>query len=301
MTTDSEATRVVSLLPGATETLFALGLGGRVVGVTHECDHPPAARSLPRVTRSVLELEGMDGGAIDAQVSASAAAGRELYEIDAGAILGLRPDLVIAQDICDVCAVPADQVELSLTGVRVLRMHAHRMEDVLAGMEELSRACGANPTPLIEELRRRIDAVAAEARGRPAVRGVFLEWLDPPYASGHWTPDLLRMAGIDDPLARPGRPSVPTSWQAVRQAQPELLLLAPCGFNEERTWAEAERMRSEIESVGARRVVVFDGSAYFNRPGPRLVDSLELLVNAKQGLDRPTGSVATPDAPIIPP
>lgn len=144
-------------------------------------------------------------------------------------------------------------------------------------------------------------AVAAEARVQTAVRGVFLEWLDPPYASGHWTPDLLRMAGIDDPLARPGRPSVPTSWQAVRQAQPELLLLAPCGFNEERTRAEAERLRSEIESVGARRVVVFDGSAYFNRPGPRLVDSLELLVNAKQGLDRPTGSVATPDAPIIPP
>lgn len=283
MTTGQEASRVVSLLPGATETLFAFGLGGRVVGVTHECDHPPVARSLHRVTRSVLEVEGMDGGAIDAQVSAYAAAGRELYEVDAGAIRGLQPDLVIAQDICDVCAVPADQVELSLTGIRVLRMHAHRIEDVLAGMEELSLACGADPAPLIDDLRGRIQAVAAEARGRPSVRGVFLEWLDPPYASGHWTPDLLRMAGIDDPLARPGRPSVPTSWQAVRQARPELLLLAPCGFNEERTWAEAERMRSEIESVGARRVVVFDGSAYFNRPGPRLVDSLELLANANKG------------------
>lgn len=283
MTPDNKATRVVSLLPGATETLFALGLGGRLVGVSHECDHPPATRSLPRVTRSVLELEGMDGGGIDAQVNASAAAGRELYEIDADAIRGLRPDLVIAQDICDVCAVPADQVELSLTGIRVLRMHAHRMEDVLAGIVELSRACGADPAPLIQELRRRIHAVAAGARARPAVRGVFLEWLDPPYASGHWTPDLLRMAGIDDPLARPGRPSVPTSWKAVRQARPELLMLAPCGFNKERARAEAERTRSEIESVGARHVVVFDGSAYFNRPGPRLVDSLELLANVDQG------------------
>jgi iron complex transport system substrate-binding protein len=272
--------RVVSLLPGATETLFALGLGDRVVGVSHECDYPPTAQSAPAVTRSQLALDGLDGGAVDARVRQAASAGQELYAVDTDTIRALRPDLVIAQDVCDVCAVPADQVERGLAGIQVLRLHEHSLEDVLDGMGELARAVGADAGPLLAELRGRIRAVADASAGRPPVRGVFLEWLDPPYPAGHWTPDLLCLAGIEDPLARPGKPSVSTTWDAVRLARPDLLVIAPCGFSEERARAEAERMRTEIEQVEARRVVVFDGSAFFNRPGPRLVDSLELLATA---------------------
>ena len=269
--------RIVSLLPGATETLFALGLGGRVVGVTHECDHPAAARELPRVTRPLLDLHGLDGAGIEAAVAEAAAAGRPLYEVDGARIRQLRPDLVVAQDVCRVCAVPAEQALVELPGVRVLRQHPHTLADVLDGMAELARVCGVEESGLLQRLRQRIDSAAAAAAARPRVRGVFLEWLDPPYPAGHWTPDLLRLAGIDDPLARPGRPSAPVGWEAVAAARPELLLLAPCGFDLDRARGEAERRSRALEAVGARRMAVFDGSSFFNRPGPRLVRSLEML------------------------
>jgi iron complex transport system substrate-binding protein len=267
--------RIVSLVPGATETLFALGLGAQVVGVTHECDHPPAARERERVTRSNLDLDDLDGGAIDAAVNAALAAGAPLYSVDLDAIRALDPDLVVAQDVCDVCAVPADDVRLP--GTRMLRQHPHTLEDVLRDLGELAAACESDGEPLLAALRRRIEAASA---GRRRVRGVFLEWLDPPYPAGHWTPDLLRLAGVDDPLATPGRPSGPVSWEAVRAVEPEVLLVAPCGFDEARARREVERMADPIAATGARRTVVFDGSAFFNRAGPRLVDSLELLAAA---------------------
>jgi iron complex transport system substrate-binding protein len=270
--------RIVSLLPSATEALFALGLGDQVVAVTHECDYPPEAASLPIVTGSTLQLSGKPGGAIDAEVSRAAMEGRSLYAVDTAAILALEPDLVVAQDICDVCAIPADQVAQDLAGIRMIRQHPHSFEDVLAGIEELAQACGADPTELMNGLRRRIDVASSRARSLPRVRGVFLEWLDPPYRAGHWTPDLLALAGIEDGLARPGIPSVAMDWSEVIAAHPDLLILAPCGFDLARAQVEADGMRERIEAVGAERVVVLDGSAYFNRPGPRLVDSLELLI-----------------------
>jgi iron complex transport system substrate-binding protein len=270
--------RIVSLLPSATEALFALGLGDQVVAVTHECDYPPEAARLPIVTRSTLQLSEKDSGAIDAEVSLAAMECRSLYSVDTDAILAFEPDLVVAQDICDVCAIPADQVAQDLAGIRMIRQHPHSFTDVLSDIEELAQACGADPTRLMRSLRLRIDAASQKARSLPSVRGVFLEWLDPPYRAGHWTPDLLALAGIHDPLARPGIPSVAMDWSEVVAARPELLILAPCGFNLARARAEAEVVRARIESVGAERVVVLDGSAYFNRPGPRLVDSLELLI-----------------------
>jgi iron complex transport system substrate-binding protein len=270
--------RIVSLLPSATEALFALGLGDQVVAVTHECDYPPEAASLPIVTRSTLQLLDKESGEIDAAVSLAAMEGRSLYSVDTDAILALEPDLVVAQDICDVCAIPADQVAQDLAGVRMIRQHPHSLDDVLNDLEELAAACGANPASLMNDLRGRIAAASRKARSLAPVRGVFLEWLDPPYRAGHWTPDLLALAGIDDPLARAGIPSVAMEWSDVVAARPDLLILAPCGFNLARAQAEAGVVRDRIESVGAERVVVLDGSAYFNRPGPRLIDSLELLV-----------------------
>lgn len=270
--------RIVSLLPSATEALFALGLGDQVVAVTHECDYPAEAASLPIVTRSTLQLSDKESGAIDAAVSLAAMEGRSLYSVDTDAILALEPDLVVAQDICDVCAIPADQVTKELAGIRMIRQHPHTFDEVLNDIEELAEACGADPAALMNDLRRRIDAASRKARSLAPVRGVLLEWLDPPYRAGHWTPDLLVLAGIEDPLARPGIPSVAMDWSDVAAARPELLILAPCGFDLARAQAEANLVRERIDMVGAVRVVVLDGSAYFNRPGPRLVDSLELLV-----------------------
>jgi iron complex transport system substrate-binding protein len=271
----------VSLLPSATESLFALGLGDQVVAVTHECDYPPEAASLPIVTGSTLELSDKQSGDIEAMVSLAALEGRSLYFVDTAAILALAPDLVIAQDICDVCAIPADQVAQDLAGIRMIRQHPHSFDDVLADIEELALACGADSTSLMTKLRARIDIAARRAQAMPGLRGVFLEWLDPPYRAGHWTPDLLALAGIDDPLARAGVPSVAMAWVDVANARPELLILAPCGFDLARAKAEADCVKDSIASVGAQRVVVLDGSAYFNRPGPRLVDSLELLVASR--------------------
>lgn len=273
--------RIVSLLPSATESLFALGLGDQLVAVTHECDFPPEARSLPVVTRPTLALQLETSSGIEAAVSQAAMEGRSLYEVDTEAIRKLDPDLVVAQDVCDVCAIPADQVAGELAGVRMIRQHPHSLADVLTDMEELAEECGVDPGPVMTRLGRRLAAASRKAGAMPRVRGVFLEWIDPPYPAGHWTPDLLLLAGIDDPLARPGVPSIAISWRDVRAARPDLLVLAPCGFNRERAQQEANALRHEIAGVGAGRVVVLDGSAYFNRPGPRLVDSLELLVAAR--------------------
>ncbi|HKW60426.1 MAG TPA: cobalamin-binding protein [Candidatus Dormibacteraeota bacterium] len=273
--------RIVSLLPSATESLFALGLGDELVARTHECDHPPEAARLPVVTRSTLDLVTRESGAIEDLVALAARDLRSLYEVDTDAIMRLDPDLVVAQDICDVCAIQASQVETELAGVRMIRQHPHSLADVLADIEELADACGRDSRPLVAGLRRRIEAASQEAAAMPRTSGVFLEWLDPPYPAGHWTPDLLALAGVDDPLARPGVPSRAVTWDAVRGAAPELLVIAPCGFDRERAEREAGLVRTEIESTGARRVVVLDGSAYFNRPGPRLVDSLEVLVAAR--------------------
>jgi iron complex transport system substrate-binding protein len=270
--------RIVSLLPSATESLFALGLGNQLVAVTHECDFPPEAQSLPIVTHSTLGLEDQESAAIEASVSLAAAEGRSLYAVDTDLIRALEPDLVVAQDICHVCAVPADQIALELDGIPIIRQHPHRLNEVLADIKELAAACGADAQPLLSGLRARIEAASAAARAHGSIRGVFLEWIDPPYRAGHWTPDLLTLAGIDDSLARPGIPSVAATWADVAAARPDLLILAPCGFSRERAQIEAERVVADIDRVGAARVVVLDGSAYFNRPGPRLVDSLELLV-----------------------
>jgi len=274
--------RVVSLLPSATEELFALGAGDLVVAVTHECDYPPEAAALPVITRSALGLHDQDSAGIEEAVASAAAEGRSLYEVDTAAIRDLNPDLVVAQDVCRVCAVSADQVALDLAGISVIRQHPHSLEDVLREIEELAEACNLNAAPLMTRLRSRIET-ASQAAGRlPRVRGVFLEWLDPPYPAGHWTPDLLDLAGIDDPLARRGRPSAPITWKDVSAAHPDLLVLAPCGFDRDRALVEAGLAQASIDAVHADRVVVLDGSAYFNRPGPRLVDSLELLIANRQ-------------------
>jgi len=272
--------RIVSLLPSATETLFALGLGDQLVAVTHECDYPPEAAALPVVTRSTFDLAGMSSHDIEDAVALAARDGASLYEVDTAAIRDLRPDLVVAQDVCRVCAVPASQVMDELSPIPVLRQHPHTLDDVLRDIEDLGSACGTDASSLMSSLRERMSAASEKARARARVRGVFLEWLDPPYPAGHWTPDILSLAGIDDPLARAGTPSSAITWTDVAAARPEVLVLAPCGWGLERARQEVKAVAAHVEAVGAGRVLVLDGSAYFNRPGPRLADSLEVLVES---------------------
>ena len=271
--------RIVSLLPSATETLFALGLGDQLVAVTHECDYPPEAEKLPRVTRSTFDFAGRSSAEIEDAVATAARDGASLYEVDTAAIRNLQPDLVVAQDVCRVCAVPASQVMDDLSPIPVLRQHPHTLDDVLRDIEALAEACGHDAIALMTSLRERIEAAHRRADTPPATRGVFLEWLDPPYPAGHWTPDILELAGIEDPLARPGTPSSAITWEEVKAAGPDVLVLAPCGWSLDRARREAGAMQAHIDRVAARRVLVMDGSAYFNRPGPRLVDSLEALVD----------------------
>src|SRR5260370_35648661 len=196
--------RIVSVLPSATESLVALGLGGSLVAVPHECDYPPEAYSLPIVTRSTLRLNQRDSAGIEIAVSEAAVAGRSLYFVATEAIQELEPDLVVAQDVCRVCAVSADQVAVDLEGIRMIRQHPHSLQDVLADIVALAKACGADAAPLMGRLTTRLKAPRRAAHERPPVRGVFLEWLDPPYPAGHWTPDLLALAGLADPAAPPG-------------------------------------------------------------------------------------------------
>ncbi len=272
--------RIVSLLPSATETLFALGLGDQLVAVTHECDYPPEAAALPVVTHSTFDLAGKSSQDIEDAVALAARDGASLYEVDTAAIRDLRPDLVVAQDVCRVCAVPASQVMDELSPIPVLRQHPHTLDDVLRDIEDLASACGTDASSLMSSLRERMAAAAEKARVMARVRGVFLEWLDPPYPAGHWTPDILSLAGIDDPLARPGTPSSAITWTDVAAARPQVLVLAPCGWGLERARQEVKAVAARVEAVGAGRVLVLDGSAYFNRPGPRLADSLEVLVES---------------------
>ncbi|TMD17748.1 MAG: cobalamin-binding protein [Chloroflexi bacterium] len=272
--------RIVSLLPSATETLFALGLGDQLVAVTHECDYPPEAAALPVVTHSTFDLAGKSSQDIEDAVALAARDGASLYEVDTAAIRDLRPDLVVAQDVCRVCAVPASQVIDELSPIPVLRQHPHTLDDVLRDIEDLASACGTDASSLMSSLRKRMAAASEKARAMARVRGVFLEWLDPPYPAGHWTPDILSLAGIDDPLARPGLPSSAITWTDVAAARPEVLVLAPCGWGLERARQEVKAVAARVEAVGAGRVLVLDGSAYFNRPGPRLADSLEVLVES---------------------
>jgi len=260
--------RIVSLLPSATETLFALGLGEQVVAVTHECDFPPEAARRPIVTRSTLALTDRPSAGIEAAVALAASEGRSLYAVDTDAILGLKPDLVVAQDICDVCAIPADQVAQDLAGIPMIRQHPHSLDEVLEDIEELARACGADPALLMRDLRRRIAAASDRASLLPRVRGVFLEWIDPPYRAGHWTPDLLALAGIEDPLAQPGIPSVALEWKDVVAARPDLLILAPCGFPLERAQAEADLVREGSDLLLRETLELLAGLPHVDDPNP---------------------------------
>jgi iron complex transport system substrate-binding protein len=277
--------RIVSLVPSATETLFALGLGAHVTAVTHECDHPADALNLPKVTRDVIG-PGLAPAEIDAAVRALTEEGRSIYELDEARLRALRPDLIVTQALCSVCAVSADDVRALARSMdpepAIVSLDPHTLGEVLGDVRMLAQATDRKDAgvELVNAAAARIDRVRVavkDARRRPVV---LLEWLDPVFVGGHWVPQLIEYAGGIDLLGLPGEPSEPRSWEEVAAARPEVVVVAPCGYDVARGAQEAERYRAQLDALGAERIVVADAAAWFSRPGPRLVDGLEWLAHA---------------------
>ncbi len=276
--------RIVSLVPSATELLFALGVGDDVIAVTHECDYPPAALELPKVTRDVLP-EGLSAAQIDAAVKERTLRGESIYELDTEALHDLRPDLIVTQALCSVCAVSYDDVraiaEEMETHPQVISLDPHTVGEVLGDARTLAQATDRKDAAveLVRDAAARIDRIRVAVRGARRPRVVALEWLDPPFAAGHWTPQLIEYAGGEDVLGFAGENSEERTWDELAAVQPDIVIVMPCGYDAEIAHREAEMHRDELASVGAGEVVAVDAASYFSRPGPRLVDGLELLAN----------------------
>jgi iron complex transport system substrate-binding protein len=276
--------RIVSLVPSATETLFALGVGDEVTAVTHECDHPPAVLELPKVTRDVIG-PGLPPDEIDRAVRELTEQGRAIYELDEHALRSLAPDLIVTQALCAVCAVSFDDVralaERMDPAPEVIALDPHTLGEMLGDVRTLAQAADARDAgvDLVQDAAARIDRIRLAVRGAPTVSVAALEWLDPVYVAGHWTPQLIEYAGGIDLLGLPGERSEMRSWDEVAAAQPDVVVCMPCGYDAGRALEEAEAYADELAGLGARRVVAVDAAAYFSRPGPRLVDGLELMAH----------------------
>ena len=276
--------RIVSLVPSATEMLFALGVGDEVTAVTHECDHPPRARELPRVTRDVIG-PGLSAREIDQAVRRLTGSGQSIYELDEAALARLQPDLIVTQALCSVCAVSYDDVRAIAERLdsqpQVLSLDPHTLGEVLGDVRTLAQATDAKDAgvELVRDAASRIDRVRLAVRAAEPVRVAALEWLDPVFAAGHWTPQLIEYAGGLDVLGLPGEPSEQRTWAEVRAAEPEVVVVMPCGYDADRARAEAEIHTDELAALGARRVVAVDAAGHFSRPGPRLIEGLEVLAH----------------------
>lgn len=274
--------RVVSLVPAATEIVWALGAGSWLVGVSHECDYPAAVRGLPRVTRTTIDASA-PSGAIDAQVAAARASGTPAIAVDAELLRRLAPDVVLAQSTCDVCAVGASDLGPALAGLarrpQVVTLHAHTLDEVWADVRRVGEALGLadDADELVAGLRSRLGRVATRP-ARPPRRVLVLEWLDPPYVAGHWVPELVAAAGGRDVGAVPGAHSVARAWRELRGLEPEVVVVAPCGFDVPRAQRELSAVRDPDALALLRgRTGFVDGNAYTSRPGPRLVDGAARL------------------------
>jgi iron complex transport system substrate-binding protein len=276
--------RIASLVPSATEALFALGIGDSVVAVTHECDHPPAVEALPRLTSSVIP-EGLEPAEIDARVREVTGRGESLYRLDEAVLAELGPDLIVTQALCAVCAVSYDDVRAvagRLPGnPQVLSLDPETMEEVLGDLTRLAWATG-NPRlgeRLLRDLRGRLAAVTEAVAGADRPRVAALEWLDPVYAGGHWVPEMVELAGGRDGLGEAGVKSRVVSWEEVGAAQPDVVVVMPCGLYAPEAAAQAREHGERLRALGAQRVVAVDAASSFSRPGPRLVDGVELLAH----------------------
>jgi iron complex transport system substrate-binding protein len=281
--------RIVSLVPAATEICFALGLDGDLVGVSPECDYPPAAKEQRVVSRVLLDYDGKTSAETSQMVGGALAAGDALYEVDEKALRELAPDVILTQGLCEVCAPSVADVRAVASRLpkrpRIVPLDPHTLRDMLEDIERVGKACGAPVAArsVVDDLRDRLERVAFltnHAHARP--KTACIEWLDPLFLAGHWVPEMVDLAGGEDTLARPGEKSRRIEPRELALANPEVAVLMPCGFHLDRARAEAASLTAQtwwrdLPAARANRVWVVDGSSYFNRPGPRLVDGLEIL------------------------
>ena len=284
--------RIVSLLPSATEFVYALGLEDMLVGVSADCDYPPQVREKPVVSVSTLPQaaveKGLDAAAIDRAVAEKVARGEPLYRVKEETVRELRPDLILAQDLCRVCAVPSGHVTdaLEMLGVssEVLSLDPHSVTEVVDCGRRVAEAAGRPQAGrlLADDLQRRLDNVAARARDTAPVRMLALEWPDPPFSAGHWVPEMIRVAGAEDVLGRPGMPSRRVTWEDVRRSKPDKVVYMPCGYSlpeasEQLGKLVAGGLLDPVPAAGTGEIYAVDASSYFSRPGPRMVDGVEIL------------------------
>jgi iron complex transport system substrate-binding protein len=297
---------VVSLLPSATEMVHFAGAAESLVGVTHECDHPPGVESLPKLTSSRIDPT-LSGAEIDAEVNRLVTDDESIYALDADLLEGLEPDLVITQGLCAVCAVSTSLVEEAIEGLgsrpELLVLNPTSLEDVLGDSVRIGDALGhgREARENVGLLRNRLAEVERAVAGLPRPRVGCIEWLDPPFSAGHWVPEMVRLAGGRELFAGPGERSVRLDWETVFGAAPEVLVLMPCGFDAARTAEEAEALPnlpgwSDLPAVRDGRVWAVDANSFFSRPAPRLVEGVEILARilhpgAFPG--RPEGGVAS--------
>ncbi len=289
--------RIVSLVPAGTEIACALGAGESLVAVTHDCDYPPAVRELPRITRSTIEA-GSESRDIDAQVRAAADRGESTFHLDPAALAAARPAVLLGQTLCSVCAVTLDQLPATLDPAPVVvPLDAGSLDGILIDIRRVAVAIGREEAgvALIGSLRERIRRVEVSVRERPRPRVVCLEWVDPLFNAGHWVPEQVALAGGEDVLGLPGARSRVVAWSEVVAARPAVLCVMPCGFDAARAARETAVLRAlpgwdALPAVRAGRVHALDGNAYFSRPGPRVVDGIEILASLFHpgGSPRPT-------------
>ncbi|WP_329372463.1 cobalamin-binding protein [Streptomyces sp. NBC_00669] len=295
--------RIVSLLPAATDIVVELGLGGDLVGRTHECDWPPdVVGPVPVVTSAEFDADALSSREISEAVGGAAHRGSSLYTLDAGLLADLAPDVVLTQDLCQVCAVSYEAVADSVRvldgdGPRVISLEPRTLPDVLACVRRVGDVLGVPETAArrVAEAYRRLDAVRDRTSGRPRPRVAAIEWLDPLWPAGHWVPEQIRRAGGEPLLAHPGEHTAAMDWAALCDAAPEVIVLMPCGFPPERTFTEADVLTGhpawpDLPAVRDGRVWVLDGPAHFNRPGPRVVRGAEILAYVLHGIE--------PDEPV---
>lgn len=285
--------RIVSLVPNGTEILFAIGAGGLVVGVSHECDFPAEARTRPILTGSALR-PGMTAAEVDQAVSAQVGSGESLYTLDEERIARLEPDLIVTQQLCPVCAVSTEQVDGAVKPLPrcpdLLSLDPTTLSDVLADIRRVGEVTGrtSEAEALLRDLQARLDVVRAQVAGRPRPRIATLEWLDPPFAGGHWVPEMVEAAGGIDVFAKPGDHSTRLTWEQLQTADPDILVIMPCGYDEagaaDQIALIADRPEwRALRAVQEGRFHPVDANGCFSRPGPRLVDGIERLAELFHG------------------
>lgn len=285
------APRIASLLPSSTEIVYALGLGPQLVGISHECDHPREAADKTVLTASRVDAKA-SGAEIDRQVDSLLDQGLSLYTVREPQLKSVAPDLVLTQDTCQICAVPfeaAVEATRRVLGehVDVISLSPMSLQDVLDDIQRVAAAAGVaeRGRTVVADIERRLDYLRTETRDLPRPKLLHLEWMEPPMVAGHWTPELLRIAGAEPVLAHDRRPTYETPWADIEAADPDVLLIAPCGYPMDKVQREADALArhpslAKLRAVREGRAWLADGNAFFNRPGPRLADSAEIAACA---------------------